>query len=47
MNYLIGVMQGRLVPKFLGRHQAHPINHNKILTTIQDRQSQFLYDEDL
>ena len=27
MNHLIGVMQGRLVPKFLGRYQAHPINY--------------------
>jgi L-ribulose-5-phosphate 3-epimerase len=29
MNHLIGVMQGRLVPKFLGRYQAHPINYWK------------------
>lgn len=27
MNHLIGVMQGRLVPKLQGRYQAHPVNY--------------------
>lgn len=27
MKNLIGVMQGRLVPKYLGRYQAHPIGY--------------------
>lgn len=26
MNNPIGVMQGRLLPKYLGRYQAHPVN---------------------
>lgn len=25
--YLLGVMQGRLLPKYLGRYQAHPVGH--------------------
>lgn len=26
-NYKIGVMQGRLLPKYNGRYQAHPVNY--------------------
>ena len=27
MNNLLGVMQGRLLPKYNGRYQAHPVNY--------------------
>ena len=27
MNNNIGVMQGRLLPKYQGRYQAHPVNY--------------------
>ena len=27
MKNLLGVMQGRLVPKYKGRYQAHPVNY--------------------
>ena len=27
MNNLIGVMQGRLLPKYKGRYQAHPVGY--------------------